>query len=56
MPTDNLAKIFGPTVLGYSSADPDHHAIFTETMIQKDVSFDKTNLFENLKLFWHPFC
>lgn len=40
MNTENLAKIFGPTVLGYSSADPDQHAIFTETMIQRDVSFD----------------
>lgn len=38
MPSENLAKIFGPTVLGYSSADPDQHAIFTETMIQRDVS------------------
>lgn len=38
MPSENLAKIFGPTILGYSSADPDQHAIFTETMIQRDVS------------------
>lgn len=50
MPSENLAKIFGPTVLGYSSADPDQHAIFTETMIQRDVSFifepmAKTNIF-----------
>lgn len=37
MPIDNLAKVFGPTVIGYSSADPDHHAIFSETAIQKDV-------------------
>lgn len=37
MPISNLAKIFGPTIVGYSSADPDQHAIFTETMIQKDV-------------------
>lgn len=51
MPTENLAKIFGPTVLGYSSADPDHHAIFTETMIQRDVSFAQ-QIFENLNLFW----
>lgn len=39
MNTENLAKIFGPTVLGYSSADPDQHEIFAETMIQRDVSF-----------------
>lgn len=38
MPIENLAKIFGPTVLGYSCADPDHHAILSETMVQKDVS------------------
>lgn len=37
MNTENLAKIFGPTVLGYSSADPDQHEIFAETMIQRDV-------------------
>lgn len=34
MPIENLARIFGPTIVGYSSADPDQHAIFTETMIQ----------------------
>lgn len=33
----NLAKIFGPTILGYSSAEPDQHTIYTETMIQADV-------------------
>lgn len=38
MPIENLAKIFGPTVLGYSCADPDHHAILSETMVQKDVN------------------
>lgn len=37
MPVSNLAKIFGPTILGYSSATPDQHAIFTETMIQANV-------------------
>lgn len=41
MNTENLAKIFGPTVLGYSSADPDQHEIFAETMIQRDVSFPR---------------
>lgn len=40
MGKDNLAKIFGPTVLGYSRADPDQHEIFTQTMIQKDVSIN----------------
>lgn len=37
MPISNLSKIFGPTVLGYSSAEPDNHAMFTETMIQANV-------------------
>lgn len=37
MPASNIAKVFGPTIIGYSSADPDQHAIFTETMIQAAV-------------------
>lgn len=38
MPPSNIAKIFGPTLVGYSSNDPDQHAIFTETIIQASVS------------------
>lgn len=38
MPPSNIAKIFGPTLIGYSSNDPDQHAIFTETIIQASVS------------------
>lgn len=38
MPPTNIAKIFGPTLVGYSSNDPDQHAIFTETLIQASVS------------------
>lgn len=38
MPPTNIAKIFGPTLVGYSSNDPDQHAIFTETIIQASVS------------------
>ncbi|XP_031628586.1 rac GTPase-activating protein 1 [Contarinia nasturtii] len=52
MPTENLAKIFGPTVVGYSSADPDQHAIFTETMIQKDVML---HLLEIPTDYWNRF-
>ncbi|XP_037050251.1 rac GTPase-activating protein 1 [Bradysia coprophila] len=37
MPPSNIAKIFGPTLVGYSSSDPDQHAIFTETIIQAGV-------------------
>ena len=38
MPKVNIAKIFGPTIVGYSSADPDTHAIYTETTIQAKVN------------------
>lgn len=38
MPPSNIAKIFGPTLVGYSSSDPDQNAIFTETIIQAGVS------------------
>lgn len=41
MPPTNIAKIFGPTLVGYSSNDPDQHAIFTETIIQASVSIDR---------------
>lgn len=37
MPIENLARIFGPTVIGYSGADSDYQ-IYAETLIQKDVS------------------
>ncbi|CAG9813671.1 unnamed protein product [Phaedon cochleariae] len=31
MPKENLAKVFGPTVVGYSSEDPDPNRVFQET-------------------------
>lgn len=34
MPLDNIARVFGPTIVGYSSPDPDQHAIFTEVYTQ----------------------
>lgn len=37
MPARNIAKVFGPTIVGYSSAEPEQHAIFTETTIQASV-------------------
>lgn len=37
MPITNLAKVFGPTIVGYSSAEPDQHAMFTETVIQYNI-------------------
>lgn len=40
MPIDNLAKIFGPTVVGYSSPEVDQHKMIHETTIQKEVCVD----------------
>ncbi|XP_031628238.1 rac GTPase-activating protein 1-like [Contarinia nasturtii] len=37
MPISNLSKIFGPTVVGYSSAQPDRDSILCETFIQTNV-------------------
>lgn len=34
MPITNIAKVFGPTIVGYSSANPDTYAIYTETVLQ----------------------
>lgn len=34
MPVDNLAKVFGPTIVGYSSANPDPQTMMTETIKQ----------------------
>lgn len=38
MPISNIAKVFGPTIVGYSSTDPDQFAFYTETMVQANVS------------------
>ncbi|XP_030381191.1 rac GTPase-activating protein 1 [Scaptodrosophila lebanonensis] len=37
MPIDNIALIFGPTIVGYSSLEPDQHSIFTEVFTQQQV-------------------
>ncbi|XP_055301047.1 rac GTPase-activating protein 1-like [Sitodiplosis mosellana] len=37
MPILNLAKVFGPTVVGYSKQEPDHATILGETIIQQNV-------------------
>lgn len=34
MPVGNLAKVFGPTIVGYSSQDPDPSVMLTETRQQ----------------------
>lgn len=37
MPIENLAKVFGPTIVGYSSDDPDSRAMYSETPQQAKV-------------------
>lgn len=41
MPLTNFAKIFGPTIVGYSSSEPEQqqHKMFAETQIQYSVMF-----------------
>ena len=38
MPVSNLAKVLGPTIIGYSSADPTPMQMITETKKQANVS------------------
>lgn len=38
MPITNLSRVFGPTVVGYSCAEPDSHQLFAESVIQASVS------------------
>jgi Rac GTPase-activating protein 1 len=38
MPASNLAKIFGPTIVGYSSLDPEPITMLNETKKQAAVS------------------
>jgi Rac GTPase-activating protein 1 len=40
MPLTNFAKIFGPTIVGYSCPEPDQHMMFAETQIQYSVMFE----------------
>lgn len=37
MPLENLARVFAPTIVGYSSMDLDAHATFAETVIQFNI-------------------
>lgn len=52
MPLTNFAKIFGPTIVGYSTADPDTHAMFAETQIQFSVMFALLNI---PTVYWNKF-
>lgn len=44
MPITNIAKVFGPTIVGYSSPFPEQQAIFAETHIQFTVMRDLLNI------------
>ncbi|XP_005187443.1 rac GTPase-activating protein 1-like isoform X1 [Musca domestica] len=52
MPLDNIARVFGPTIVGYSSPDPDQHAIFTEVYTQYTVMLQ---LLKIPRVFWVQF-
>ncbi|KAF2896541.1 hypothetical protein ILUMI_09632 [Ignelater luminosus] len=44
MPVENLARVFGPTIVGYSSSNPNPSALFTETEKQRMVMENLINL------------
>jgi Rac GTPase-activating protein 1 len=44
MPLSNFAKVFAPTIVGYSSAEPEEHKMFAETQIQYSVMFSLLNI------------
>lgn len=52
MPFENIARIFGPTIVGYSSLDPDQHAILSEVHTQYTVML---NLLKLPSEFWDSF-
>ena len=43
MNKESLAKVFGPTIVGHSTAEPEAHAIITETPKQKQVRDPEKN-------------
>lgn len=52
MPIENISRVFGPTIVGYSSADPDQHAVYTEIVIQFNVM---RSLIELSSVYWAQF-
>ena len=50
MPADNLAKVMGPTIVGYSSSDP--MAIMSEAEVQKAVMRGLISISDN---YWGSF-
>ncbi|XP_045126323.1 rac GTPase-activating protein 1-like isoform X2 [Portunus trituberculatus] len=52
MPVTNLAKVFGPTLVGYSSAEPEMHTMMQETRLQQLVM---EKLLEISSDYWNSF-
>lgn len=52
MPLTNFAKIFGPTIVGYSCHEPDQHMMFAETQIQYSVLLALLTISID---YWHKF-
>ncbi|KAF2363405.1 Protein kinase C-like phorbol ester/diacylglycerol-binding domain [Trinorchestia longiramus] len=52
MPTANLAKVFGPTLVGYSVSDPEPHMILQQTSDQQIVM---NKLLEISRDYWETF-
>ncbi|XP_058442685.1 rac GTPase-activating protein 1 [Malaya genurostris] len=44
MPLENLAKVFAPTIIGYSNAKLDTHVVFAETVIQCNIMDSLLNI------------
>ncbi|XP_058811969.1 rac GTPase-activating protein 1 [Topomyia yanbarensis] len=44
MPLDNLAKVFAPTIVGYSNAKLDTHVVYAETVIQCNIMDSLLNI------------
>ena len=51
MPLANLAKVFGPTIVGHRSSNPTHLEMFEDLKVQPKVSFYSD--FQYLILFYY---
>jgi Rac GTPase-activating protein 1 len=45
MPVGNLAKVFGPTLVGYSVSDPEPQMLLQQTTDQQNVSSNVCQVF-----------
>lgn len=50
MPVANLAKIFGPTIIGYSCSEPDPEMALKQLKKQHSVKKKKKNAFKNFRV------